>query len=1477
MDVQFKAQEFKLAVLGVPVLAVDNDPVLSVKLPFKSKGYSFSILTKLNPGPANVTLSLNNEEYRISQDKQQIFVKSWNQNIFCQNLFEESDCQQTITFTIPKVTRETRASASIGFKNKIDRSYFNFTISVACPEEETGFCENGGRCEENEKDVSCNCDGTGFYGDICKDKEFEIELTSSNDLCGRYYDPTDRLIHLPYMAKNHSFTLQAFVNAKPTNVTLFMDDEAHQLSEEAGQIFIKSWKHSITYECTFDGTTSIHKTVIRIPEVTQKTLGKGKLAFGNEEGWSSFDFSVTAVPISDFCNMRAGCCKHGVIFNSRTPATNRSSHLSSSVSRSLGVYFRKQPDSKATNSAKRAEYQKLNQHSMTPYTLDWAPAQQSWVVLKYGDDTKNENLWKGPRLGDKLCVNQKYFFDWKFASGNNEYESYEISTQCLDSNVFWESESEDIDKHFQREIPPTDKKRTTCKDEDDFACDNGEQCISSLHMWDGIFDCSDRSDEGPDKSLVLDVSIGKEIFIDKQKDRLGINVSISVTLPEAMTQTGQGVIGYSIGQGVVGYSISIEPTMQTEDKNTSTISCSRSSCKVHRDEFKFDENEEYKITVIPVTRSTLKRHPNLDVNEIKVKATSSTDMGTFHCKKNGILIEIQRSQLCNSEKDCDEDGDKVGIDERPEICRGRVAKQVQLGIFSYALIVMFILLVAISCKYNRRAEQHGCEAEEIKSFRDSVNNLTESPSILSRLSELHDSRSSVYYLLIDFLMFASQSLREEAAVVIMTNKVEAEKHGEDPAQVYDCMKSEGVVMQKLLVGLENYRGNGTPDPSIGASSSEDEIFGFLLGKFRKYRRKVNRGWKKWFCTVQKKPVGFVLTTLSVWTGVSLLGLQFVDNFKDAGFVAILNHYDKKIIEEDYEKAFITHHFYIDIHAMVIVSLSWIVASHLFSLVYIVLSCRTFKIKFDQSCFCLKFETEKVDSFLQRYPHLYCKKSSDGNCLEHSWWRWFYYFLFALPMAPQIILYYEASIRNWRCYKSKEAKREKSMRSFIKYNRAMKDLEEIEKINKDLKLIENVVEAYGQMIFQLIVLKRLKTLLADNFHFMGLLVVDFKYYMWITLTISFLGLLSTIRGYKIRGKEHFRPSLFDIKFLAFNIPQQLFLPLMLITTKIFIYFVCFANQPHWIFVGLLAKFVASLVLNSFLSGPYSNFSPQDKLVHSLVCVILPLSAPPAYKDSFFARPRFAEGQVARTTKEEKTVEKNQKRETGYHLLLYILECMCIIAYATTVYLCINFKDKPYADAFQKFWNELARNWSVFPPFLGLFTTGIIFAILVLVLVLVCYGFRCKHPRWHKFKLLDSEEESCCALFCWRSCCQRKVNKKSDSPEKRCCSSFWALISSRTCCKGKVKEKLDFDEEKEIHQMIEREVDHEDLYAELNPRKFGKKEIGKGIETMEIEPLMPRTLKLDKANMPRGYNRRLIPAGNVPRHKQNYKDHRLSCEF
>ena len=193
MDVHFKAQAFQLS-------DNDNAPVLSVELPFKSEGVSFSIQTKLNPGPANVTLSLNDEEYQISQDEQQIFVQSWNQSITCQNLFEDSDRQQTIKFTIPKVTNETRASANISFENKIDRSDFEFNIQVVCPEDGAEFCENGGKCLKTDEDIACNCDGTGFYGYICQHTctPQSIEIAARSDR----FRNSSSMVYLGLLNKN---------------------------------------------------------------------------------------------------------------------------------------------------------------------------------------------------------------------------------------------------------------------------------------------------------------------------------------------------------------------------------------------------------------------------------------------------------------------------------------------------------------------------------------------------------------------------------------------------------------------------------------------------------------------------------------------------------------------------------------------------------------------------------------------------------------------------------------------------------------------------------------------------------------------------------------------------------------------------------------------------------------------------------------------------------------------------------------------------------------------------------------------------------------------------------------------------------------------------------------------------------------------------------------------------------------------------
>ena len=217
--------------------------------------------------------------------------------------------------------------------------------------------------------------------------------------------------------------------------------------------------------------------------------------------------------------------------------------------------------------------------------------------------------------------------------------------------------------------------------------------------------------------------------------------------------------------------------------------------------------------------------------------------------------------------------------------------------------------------YGRR-EEHAFEAipEYVDQFKHSVENLFKlgSGSIQSRLSQLHDKNRPIYFLLLDYLMFVSKSLREEAAIVITTDKIESEKHRkveddkkrEDPVLIYNCMKSESVVMVKLVDGLENYRDKGKPDPSSTPATDDDEVFGFLLGLSGKLRRKVSRFWKTLCCLVYKKPLGFALTTITVWTGLILLMLQFFDFFKDASFVTILKHFDEKIIEGNYTAAYI---------------------------------------------------------------------------------------------------------------------------------------------------------------------------------------------------------------------------------------------------------------------------------------------------------------------------------------------------------------------------------------------------------------------------------------------------------------------------------------------------------------------------------------------------------------------------------------------
>ena len=90
------------------------------------------------------------------------------------------------------------------------------------------------------------------------------------------------------------------------------------------------------------------------------------------------------------------------------------------------------------------------------------------------------------------------------------------------------------------------------------------------------------------------------------KNAPSINVSISVNTSNSM-----------IENGGIGYSITLEPTKDKEDKKVVRLNCNPNTCEVHHSGFKFDKEEEYDITVLPVTRAMLKRDPELHTDNFK--------------------------------------------------------------------------------------------------------------------------------------------------------------------------------------------------------------------------------------------------------------------------------------------------------------------------------------------------------------------------------------------------------------------------------------------------------------------------------------------------------------------------------------------------------------------------------------------------------------------------------------------------------------------------------------------------------------------------------------------------------------------------------------------------------------------------------------------------------------------------------------------
>ena len=201
-----------------------------------------------------------------------------------------------------------------------------------------------------------------------------------------------------------------------------------------------------------------------------------------------------------------------------------------------------------------------------------------------------------------------------------------------------------------------------------------------------------------------------------------------------------------------------------------------------------------------------------------------------------------------------------------------------------------------------------------------------------------------------------------------------------------------------------------------------------------------------------------------------------------------------------------------------------------------------------------------------------------------------------------------------------------------------------------------------------------------------------------------------------------------------------------------------------------------------------------MVHSLVSVILPISLPPPYKPSFFANPNYSEDVDAQ--KETSPTDADTKwwytLETTAHLFLYFLECTCVIAYAVIMYNYWTFDGEPYEMAFQEFWDDLGKEvrldnlmlfWMKSPLFwtwLGLFCVGIF--LVTLVLVLAFSDCKNHHPKKKKYKGTEGQ------------------GQEDNYPEEG---------SHILKCPEKRKKDIDFIAEREVWQIISREVNQEEV--------------------------------------------------------------------
>jgi len=849
------------------------------------------------------------------------------------------------------------------------------------------------------------------------------------------------------------------------------------------------------------------------------------------------------------CNFSDGCCLGGIIFNSARDITNRTDLQSfRNLTDFFGIYTPKSFDNSGRMIFEKDEVAAIKKR------LKFDHHKYIWMASNEADGTIPKTFWYS--TSKERCVaksTEENINDWYFKLANtNKFHPIEI--QC------------------RKSINPI----SNCGD-DEFACADRKQCVPSAWVCDDIADCSDQSDECPKINTGVENNLKIDNAIESTPELKVVgNVHISRNLFIDESNTLQNITVTVTKKGEIIEKHSCTFPNKIEDRFSYTLITDVPDCSVNETKFQFTKLEVavgYKFKIEGCNFA------GCDTKEIE------HDTSNWNCGAEDDHKIISTRQICDNNPDCP----IGGRDEQEVICQGSpFARNISLLIFAYMFIVLLLFAIIKNQGYFK-CKNHPDDPEEIKATGNEivhVKSLMSDPNNTQfklMYSECHEDRTahSIMAAMINYILSFRLNNALKNPTFLRMNEVENLYHS-TPQGYYKCIRqrfTDGLIIKKFASCLEVETNKGKFRrflksirnwliPRVSDKALELTCCGFLFNiniskaPFRK-----------------RSKLTIMATNIFFWTHFMIVCFNLGDMVKDITFSAAVQHFDTYIVQDSYilqDSEFDASNIKVsryqqyddfNIHYVFLTSIGLIIVSQIVTYIYWTMITR--KPKFLMSCEHQGLLSRAMQILIQYIP-------STLPIL-----------LFAQDTSVKIEL-------------GEQADSEMDPEKFRDHLVLLFEQRLVEKISLNIKIIEVVCEAYGQLIVQSVVLLRLKTLIqTDYFNYFG---ISFETIIIISMVLSVLSIFTTFWSYHTRSKQRFRRLLSTSTFL------QLVTWILLITTKLFIYVISFINFPGLFFVPVIIQFCVTASVLSFtnVSPSFRASAWHDRMIHCMVCCVLPLA-------------------------------------------------------------------------------------------------------------------------------------------------------------------------------------------------------------------------------------------------------------------------------